>query len=516
MRGAALALTTAAWALLAGCSSVQPTPAGGAAVAPSISSLSASSTAAGSPPFTLVVNGSDFVGASAVEWNGVALATTYVSASQLTALVPASDLVSSGNFPVTVVTLGSAGGANSDSNSMVFNVTATNPVPSIAALSANATAQGGPAFTLTLFGSDFVPASLVNWNGSALSTTFVSASQLTALVPASDQVDAGTASVTVTSPAPGGGTSNSATFSVTALNPVPALTSISPLSAAVGSAALTLGVTGSAFVPGSAITWNGGALSTSFVSASQLTALVPAADLVAVTSASIGVLSPGPGGGNSNTLTFVVQALNPVPSAGSLTPDSVAAGSTPFTLSVSGSNFVAASTVLWNGTALSTTFVSAAQLSALVPASDLLAAGTASVTVVTPAPGGGASNVLLCTVTGTLVGPYIRQSATYVAYPGAGSNLWNVTLSNVLAGSAIYVVGVWPNFASTYPTMAVSDSTSTASNVDTYTLLGRYDDLTLFNHGIQGTQSTGHWYTANVAAGTYTINMSPTPVAWET
>ena len=54
-----------------------------------------------------------------------------------------------------------------------------------------------------------------------------------------------------------------------------------------------------------------------------------------------------------------------------------------------------------------------------------------------------------------------------------------------------------------------------ADGTNTYTLLDRYDDKTGFNSGIQGTQSVGHWYAANVAAGTYTINMTPTPVTWE-
>jgi hypothetical protein len=105
---------------------------------------------------------------------------------------------------------------------------------------------------------------------------------------------------------------------------------------------------------------------------------------------------------------------------------------------------------------------------------------------------------------------YIRQWAQYNAYPGNNSTAWNVTLSNVLAGSTIYVVGTWPNFTTSYPTMAVTDSGKNA-----YTLLDRYDDRTLLNLGIQGTQSIGHWYAANVPAGTYTVNMSPKPGTWE-
>ena len=83
-----------------------------------------------------------------------------------------------------------------------------NPVPFLnQPLVPDAVAPGGPAFTLTVNGTGFVASSTVNWNGSPLATTFISGSQLTAAVPASDIATASTASVTVVSPSPGGGSS---------------------------------------------------------------------------------------------------------------------------------------------------------------------------------------------------------------------------------------------------------------------------------------------------------------------
>jgi len=73
---------------------------------------------------------------------------------------------------------------------------------------------GGPDLTLTLNGGGFVPASVVNWNGKAFSTTFVSGSQLKATVPTADTAAATTASVTVSNPTPGGGTSDVVFFPV--------------------------------------------------------------------------------------------------------------------------------------------------------------------------------------------------------------------------------------------------------------------------------------------------------------
>lgn len=91
-----------------------------------------------------------------------------------------------------------------------------NPVPLInQPLVPDAVAPGGSEFTLTVNGTGFVAASVVNWNGSALATTFVSGSQLTATVPAADIAIASTASVTVVNPSPGGGTSNAVFFELT-------------------------------------------------------------------------------------------------------------------------------------------------------------------------------------------------------------------------------------------------------------------------------------------------------------
>jgi hypothetical protein len=92
---------------------------------------------------------------------------------------------------------------------------AQNPVPlTYQPLVPDATAPGGPAFTLTVNGSGFVPASVVDWNGRPRATTFISSSQLTAAILASDIAAASTATVTAVSPSPGGGVSNTQPFSI--------------------------------------------------------------------------------------------------------------------------------------------------------------------------------------------------------------------------------------------------------------------------------------------------------------
>src|SRR5438876_12422596 len=77
----------------------------------------------------------------------------------------------------------------------------SNPVPFVnQPLVPSAVAPGGPDFTLTVNGTGFVSGATVNWNDTPLATNFVSASQLTATVPAANTALNGTASITVLNP----------------------------------------------------------------------------------------------------------------------------------------------------------------------------------------------------------------------------------------------------------------------------------------------------------------------------
>ena len=82
-----------------------------------------------------------------------------------------------------------------------------NPVLGITNLSPASTFAGGSSFNLTVTGTNFVNNSIVRWNNSDRTTTYISATQLIASIPASDIASVGTANVRVFSPAPGGGAS---------------------------------------------------------------------------------------------------------------------------------------------------------------------------------------------------------------------------------------------------------------------------------------------------------------------
>lgn len=89
-----------------------------------------------------------------------------------------------------------------------------NPVPALTSLSPSSAIAGSAGFPLTVEGKNFVSTSVVNWAGSPRATTLVSATEITATINAADIAKAGTFKVTVTNPAPGGGTSAAKTFTV--------------------------------------------------------------------------------------------------------------------------------------------------------------------------------------------------------------------------------------------------------------------------------------------------------------
>jgi 6-phosphogluconolactonase len=188
---------------------------------PTITTISPNSAVAGGAPFTLTINGTNFVagtnfgGASMLNFGGAAPATTYVSATQLTAAIPSPAIASGGTAAVTVTTPG--GGI---SNAVNFTISSgTNPVPTIGSLVPSCAPNVGQGFGLAVLGSNFVASSVVRWNGSDLLTAVLSSTQLTAFIPASNLAAAGNAAITVFNAAPGGGSSNTLTFTMGGVGP---------------------------------------------------------------------------------------------------------------------------------------------------------------------------------------------------------------------------------------------------------------------------------------------------------
>lgn len=253
---------------------------------------------------------------------------------------------------------------------------------------------GQPGFTLTVKGGNFTPASIVSWNNASLITLFTSTSELTAQIPASFVQNAGSAAIIVSTPSPGGGSTLAATFVINAApSPLPEISSLSPSGVFTGGAGTSLTINGKNFVSQSEVSVNGSIRTTSFIDATSLSAPISAADIAAAGNVQITVINPPPNGGTSNIVSLKVT--NPVPNLGALSPAAAQAGTaTPTTVTVTGTGFVANSTVMINGAPHATVFNNATQLQATLTGADLAAGGVDQVEVFSPGPGGGTSNPL--------------------------------------------------------------------------------------------------------------------------
>ena len=205
------------------------------------------------------------------------------------------------------------------------------------------------------------------------------------------------------------------------INLVPSLSSIAPTSRTAGGAAFSLAVNGSNFSKVSKVRWSGVERPTTFVSATQLTAQIPASDIATAGSAQVSVVNPAPGGGASQALAFAINASPPSPSSNpdpvlsAITPANTSVGGAAFTLTATGTSFTVTSTLRWNGADRSTTFISATQLTAAIPATDVAAAGSAQVSVFTPTPGGGTSALLTFTISSGQAAPNLTAAGTIIA-----------------------------------------------------------------------------------------------------
>ena len=306
---------------------------------------------------------------------------------------------------------------------------AQNPVPAITSLSPASAPAASPSFTLIVNGTGFATTSAVLWNGVPRTTTFSSGSQLRAVIDAADIASIGQATVTVSSPAPGGGLSNPVTFAIT---PPPVLT-VSATAVAPGTS-VTMTLTNGY---GGAQDWLALASSTA-ANSSYITFTYVGAGVTTRTWTLNMPTTPGtyefrlfPNNSYTRAATSpsvtVSAAINSVPAITSLSPVRASAGTAAFSLTVNGTGFTTGSEVRWNGAPRTTTFVSATQVRAAITAADIAVPSTAQVTVFTPAPGGGTSAPASFTVAPP---PTLTVSATTVA-PGTPIT---VTLTNGLGG----------------------------------------------------------------------------------
>jgi trimeric autotransporter adhesin len=359
---------------------------------PVVTSLAPSSVTAGAGATNVVINGSGFISSSSVQWGTTVHTSTLLSGTQIQVSLSASDVSSGGTAAVTVTNPAPGGGT---STALTFTV--NNPSPTVSAISPSSTMIGSPAISITVTGTGFMSGSVVSINGSARSTTFSSSTSLQAALTVADFQSTGTLQVAVQNPTPGGGTSGTTGLIVT--NPVPTVSSISPTTVLVGSAASDVTLTGSGFVSSSVVSVNGTSRTTTYVSSTTLKAALTAADYQTAGVPQITVSNPSPGGGTCPAWTGLA-ITNPLPVLQSLSPSTATAGSSQTLVTLNGTGFLANSAVKVNGLIRAANYVSSTQLTMTLSSTELANPASIQITVANSGPGGGTSSGVNFSVTG--------------------------------------------------------------------------------------------------------------------
>jgi hypothetical protein len=196
------------------------------------------------------------------------------------------------------------------------------------------------------------------------STPALTSTKYTAPIPVSS-----TTTLKAVAAAPNNTLSAVATAAYT-ITPPGAPSSLSPGSATAAGGGFTLTVNGANFTPTSVVLWNGALRTTTFVSSTQLTASTLASDIAAEGTNLVTVANLLPDLWTSSALPFVVMNAAPAAQIDASSIALTADGSGNHLLTLTGTDFVAASILRWNGASLTTSYVSPWQLSALITAAD--------------------------------------------------------------------------------------------------------------------------------------------------
>lgn len=310
----ALLLSLCAVPVITGCSgsnsqSEQTTP---PATAPSISSISPTSVPVGSGSVTLTVSGSGFTSGTTLKIGTTAVPATLVSASQLTAIVPAALTASASTLSVSV--------SNGSETSSAVNLSVNNPVPGSITLTPDTVAAGGTSdVTIKVAGSNFVAGTVAQINGSPRTTSVQSSTSLSFELTATDQATSGQLQVTAINPGPGGGISAAAKLTITSSTPQsrPVISSVAPAGAPLN-ASVSVTVSGTGFDSGSTVEFDGKTISSSYVNSTTMTAQLTPSELITPGNHAITVNTPGWGISSAATFTAYIglpnnaMALNPV------------------------------------------------------------------------------------------------------------------------------------------------------------------------------------------------------------
>jgi hypothetical protein len=179
---------------------------------------------------------------------------------------------------------------------------------------------------------------------------------------------------------------------------------------------------------------------------------------------------------------YVINIPVPKPSFSSLSPAFASAGGAAFAFTVNGASFTASSAIYWGATALTTQYVSATQLTSHVPTSNIASAGITSITVQTPAPGGGTSNALQFEVdtAGSATPPAFSKASAAVT--AGATATYGVTLPSSATNISVACLNLPAAAACSYSASAGTLTITTTSS----TPAGTYEITAVFTETLPG------------------------------
>jgi hypothetical protein len=435
---------------------------------------------------TVTITGTGFAGltgAAAVKF-GATNATSYTvnSTTSITATAPAGAL---GAVDITVTT---PGGTSATSSNDQFTYEGNPTVTAVSPTSGPLTA--GTSVTIT--GTNFLGVSAVKFGGTnAISFVYNNPTTITATAPAGT---AGTVDITVTTPVNTSATSGNDQFTYYA---APTVTAVSPIAGATGGGA-TITITGTGFTGATAVKFGStAATGVTVVSATSITATLPAGTAGAV---DVTVISPG---GTSATSTADQFTYEGNPTVASLSPSSgpLAAGTV---VVITGTNFTGATVVNFGAnTASAYTVLSATTISATAPAR---VAGTVDVRVTTPV---AQSAVNQPGDQYTYTASPAVSSVTPAAGPPAGGTSVTITGTGFTGVTGAAAVKFGTTNATSYTFNSDTSITATAPAGTTGTTV----DVTVTNPGGTSATSTADQFTYETAPTVTAVSPTSGPLA---
>ena len=404
--------------------------------APTLTSASPSSRGRGATNQDITLTGTGFIdGATLAASFGSLItvnSTTFVNETTLTANITVGATAATGPRSVTVT--------SADGSTALGTVFAVNAAPTVTSATPSSRGQGAVSQNIAIAGTGFVAGAAVSFSGSGItvnSTTFNTATSLTANITIADGAATGLRDVIVTNPDAGVGTRVGG-FTV---NTGPTVASATPASRGQGATNQNIVITGTGYAAGAVASFSGTGItvtSTTFNSATQVTAGITVAAGAPVGARDVVVTNTDGGRGTSAGLFTVAGS----PTVTSVSPGSRGRGASNQTVVITGTNFVSGATVSFSGpriTVNSTAYVSSTSLTANISIAKNAATGLRNV-IVDNNNGG---------TTGTCTGCFTVSAAPSVTSVTSGSRGQGAVSQNIAIVGTGFVSGAVASFSGT-------------------------------------------------------------------